>query len=1011
MMSPLASGAVASEREIGGRMFSRLSARARWGALASLVLLALLLAGLTFASAALAAPTPHFVAADSPNDICFDKWRNLLYITSGSQILRYDLSSQTYLAPFEVGGDLVGIDLSPDGSTIAVADSNYYGEAWHWPPTPDANNLNWIYLVDPDSGGMQEVDFQRTYGETGTWMVAFDDQDRVLVTSSLSGSGWTPMRRYDPETDSTDVMPGSVRQDSALSPSGDRSAIAWSESNSSNGPFGVYHSADGSIQTATSSGFLYDIAANHDGSQFAVPYGTVRLYNSALSPIGSLGSSIRNVKYSPTQDVLYAPVGGTSVINAYDANTSALITSYDTGQIFGGSTGNHITWPRLGISDDDTLLCSTCSGGFVYFDSRSSVHGNVRSSNGGGPVPTAQVQVWRQHDSSWSVESTLSVSDAGYWSYATTDTAPMRFRVFDPSRGHGSAWFGGTSLETASSAVATMGASPGCDVTLPFVRGGTLGGFVIDDTNGYGVDAEKVTAWSKDASPTTKYATTTSADGVYHFNDLPPGSYVVRFDDPTFKWHRQFYAGVDTTESADDVFVTGPGTFYAAAQMHRHVASLELTPADAAPGSQLVAEIGGVISVQTTCTDAAADDAPRNGMPVALQSSADGSTWTTESVGVTQSGQGVYRATITANTISTKYYRFVVPSSDYIDGTVSDSCLAHFYGRSRWNGDAQIAPGKSAGITVGQTTGVTCQLIRYDGSPATGRKVVLQASAASNKWWTSSVPVAEGANGYYTAIFAPIQGLNYRLVTVGSAAEPSVVSGPVGIWMNAPSNAWSDFGGGRSGNVNSSTDYGTSTHVDAWSTNFLESTETVRLYSSPDGVNFTPMSVPLTKAGLVLRYGVISAHYTATIPAITGLRYYCVVMQGAAGAEPAIPSPSYTIYVNPQPMFALSSPKSAKAGQRFTVSGLIRPHLVRGSRVVTLRVHRNGSSGTQIYSNIAVFDKSGFSGFSTRLKLRRGTYYVQAAVFPGGYTDGGPWGSVPAWASSQHSVTKKVVVR
>ena len=53
---------------------------------------------------------------------------NLLYISaSGGNILRYDLANNVYLTPFAVGGTPNGIDLSPNGTTLAVADSSTQG--------------------------------------------------------------------------------------------------------------------------------------------------------------------------------------------------------------------------------------------------------------------------------------------------------------------------------------------------------------------------------------------------------------------------------------------------------------------------------------------------------------------------------------------------------------------------------------------------------------------------------------------------------------------------------------------------------------------------------------------------------------------------------------------------------------------------------------------------------------------------------------------------------------------
>ena len=52
----------------------------------------------------------------------------ILYIsTSGGNIDRYDTQTNSFLTPFSVGGSLLGMDLSPDGKTLAVANTTFTG--------------------------------------------------------------------------------------------------------------------------------------------------------------------------------------------------------------------------------------------------------------------------------------------------------------------------------------------------------------------------------------------------------------------------------------------------------------------------------------------------------------------------------------------------------------------------------------------------------------------------------------------------------------------------------------------------------------------------------------------------------------------------------------------------------------------------------------------------------------------------------------------------------------------
>jgi hypothetical protein len=66
-----------------------------------------------------------FISAPNRVDMVHDQNRNLLYISSGGDVLRYDLNSHQFLPPFQLGGDLKGMDLSPDANTLAVTDYSY----------------------------------------------------------------------------------------------------------------------------------------------------------------------------------------------------------------------------------------------------------------------------------------------------------------------------------------------------------------------------------------------------------------------------------------------------------------------------------------------------------------------------------------------------------------------------------------------------------------------------------------------------------------------------------------------------------------------------------------------------------------------------------------------------------------------------------------------------------------------------------------------------------------------
>ena len=85
----------------------------------------LLVAGRVPVTDVAAAPEPPaiestFLSIPGRVDYAFDQ-EGVLYVTSGSQIVRYDAEAGAFLQPWTVGTNLYGIDLAPDGMRLAVS--------------------------------------------------------------------------------------------------------------------------------------------------------------------------------------------------------------------------------------------------------------------------------------------------------------------------------------------------------------------------------------------------------------------------------------------------------------------------------------------------------------------------------------------------------------------------------------------------------------------------------------------------------------------------------------------------------------------------------------------------------------------------------------------------------------------------------------------------------------------------------------------------------------------------
>jgi WD40 repeat protein len=296
-----------------------------------------------------------YTSLPSAADFVFDS-NGIAYLTSGATIRRYDTRSHLYLSPFQAGQSLRGIDLSPDGKTLAMADA-----ATH-------DGKNWIHLVDTSSGNVQDVGFPLGFGEGGTFMVAWGADGRLLVSSNYNGSGFTPIRRYDPQLGvTTNVFTAS--QSSMLTPSADRKTIGIAESNISSGPVHAYDVTSQHVRaTVDTNWFTFEVAVDRDGDKFLVPtYFGGLVFDQTLSsfqPQGKIGQYADHgplaAVFSPVNDTLFTAEWAWSFSSAaagvrvYNANTLALKATLDPFRF--GWHGNFAGPGRMEVSPDGHWL-------------------------------------------------------------------------------------------------------------------------------------------------------------------------------------------------------------------------------------------------------------------------------------------------------------------------------------------------------------------------------------------------------------------------------------------------------------------------------------------------------------------------------------------------------------------------------------------------------------------------------------------------------------------------------
>lgn len=319
------------------------------------------------------------ISAPAAVDMVYDDARDIMYISSGNAILRYCVSSNLFLTPFQMGTTLAGLDLSPDGNTLVVGDH-------------DGGSTNvWVFVVDLKTGQSRQVSFARGW-EYGIYWLAYGNDNAVLTTSDWGiNSGSSALRRYEPATDNTtNIM--SVFMRSRPTASGDGSVIVIGEGSVSSGNVFKYNVATRQIAgTAQCNQFSWiHPGANRNGTQFtySMDSGTY-VINSNMSVIYTIGGPYLAARpvglvYHPAQDLMFVAWAGSRVVRALETINFTEVARYDFGFDFGSSER---TTYRMRISRDGTLLMARTGG-----DGINSVWGGISYLRLNAAPPTISAQ-------------------------------------------------------------------------------------------------------------------------------------------------------------------------------------------------------------------------------------------------------------------------------------------------------------------------------------------------------------------------------------------------------------------------------------------------------------------------------------------------------------------------------------------------------------------------------------------------------------------------------------------
>jgi hypothetical protein len=281
----------------------------------------------------------NFIRAPQAVDFVYSAARDTLYIASGASILRYQIASRNFLPPYQPGGKLTGIDLSPDGGTLAAADESRTA----------------LYLVKLSDDTVVQKAFAPSGNETGIHSVAFGADGSLLVASKTSDGSSSPLRRYDPATGALTVLENLTG--ATLASGAGARCLALGESNYS-GSLASYDVASQKITwKVTPYSGSQEIGVSRDCSQLA---GAGYFWSNATAMDAYFPSTV-GLAYHPGADLVYLATGTAGSVLAYDTKNFSLAAAYDAGSSF--RQGGH-----LRISSDGALLFALADQGIGIID-------------------------------------------------------------------------------------------------------------------------------------------------------------------------------------------------------------------------------------------------------------------------------------------------------------------------------------------------------------------------------------------------------------------------------------------------------------------------------------------------------------------------------------------------------------------------------------------------------------------------------------------------------------------
>jgi len=310
------------------------------------------------------APTPCIATFTSPlsipvtgtlTELIFDDQCQHVYLTNATNntVEVFSLQTGTLQAPIQVGSAPTGLDTSPDGRTLYVANSG-------------ANNIS---VVDLTTGvEKMKVPVPAGFSNDTPFSLAVAKNGLVLFSTTFAGSGFGGrVLQLDPSSNTVSqrqdfFVGGTTTEATFLRASGDRSAVGAVAGDISSAPVFRYSSDTNLFSPEKDlNGFVSYIALDQTGSTILVNPGTYVL-DASLNLSGTIPGGGFGVAVDPTGAIGYQV--GQARIDVLDLKTLTSTDSLEVGDTLQNANGFAHGPGELAISRDGTILAVITDHGF-----------------------------------------------------------------------------------------------------------------------------------------------------------------------------------------------------------------------------------------------------------------------------------------------------------------------------------------------------------------------------------------------------------------------------------------------------------------------------------------------------------------------------------------------------------------------------------------------------------------------------------------------------------------------